>query len=109
MAQNDPYAPNAVSVPSSGSTTFDGSDGETNAAIVSGMMGSFDAEVYLEAHDGGSWQEVAQLTDANDNTTFSATWHTQFNRLLVSSGARRIRIDNVDSASGYVAVDGDER
>lgn len=114
MAANDPYTPDPVELDTSGgattTTNFDGSGSSTNAAIVTGLMGTLDCEVYLEAWDGSSWQVVAQLTDDQGNTTFSADWHSQFNRLVVATDARRIRIDSVDSSSGgWVAVEGDER
>lgn len=111
MARNDPFTPDHVSVASDGSTTFDGSSGGTGSAIISGIYANFDAEVYIESsNDGGtSWSQVTQLSDDNDNLTFTASWHSQFNRVMISSGNRRVRIDNVDSASGLVAIDGDER
>jgi len=111
MARNDPFTPNFETVNSSNSVTFDGSSGGTGTVIVSGLYGSFDAEIYIEAsNDGGSsWTQVTQLKDEFGNNTFTADWHTQFNRLMISSGSRRLRIDNIDSASGEVAIDGDER
>jgi len=109
MARNDPYTPSPVQVSSSGTTTFDGSAAATGTAIVSGLFGSFDAELRYQAYDGSSWQTVALLTDDAGNTTFSADWSTQFNRLMVSANDRRIEVSNVDSSSGYVAIDGDER
>jgi hypothetical protein len=113
MARNDPFTPDFVNVADTNSTTFDGSSGGTGTAIVSGMYADFDAEIYIEAsNDGGtSWTQISQLTDENGNTTFTSSWHTQFNRVMISSGSRRIRVDNVtgDSGSGEVAIDGDER
>jgi hypothetical protein len=113
MARNDPFTPDFATVSDGSSTTFDGSGGGTGSAIVSGMYGNFDAEIYIEAsNDGGSsWTQITQLTDESDNTTFTGPWHTQFNRVMISSGTRRIRVDNVtgDSGSGEVAIDGDER
>ena len=111
MAQNDPYIPDFLSIASSGSDNFDGSASSTDAAIISGVMGTADAELYIEAsNDGGSsWSTVTQLTDTDGATTFTADWHTQYNRLMVKVNTRRLRIDNVDSSSGNFAVDGDER
>lgn len=111
MARNDPFTPAAVNVASSGTTSFDGSGSGTGAAIVSGLYANFDAELYIEdSADGGStWNTVTQLTDDAGNLTFTAPWSTTFNRLMVKGSSRRIRVDNVDTASGYIAIDGDER
>jgi hypothetical protein len=109
MAANDPYIPDPVQVSNGASTTFDGTASETDTAIVSTLSGNFDAQIFLEAWDGNAWQEVAQFAAADGNNTFSADWNTQFNRQYVEVDGRRIRIDNVDSASGWVAVEGDER
>lgn len=90
---------------------FDGSSGGTGAAIISGIYANFDAELYIECSDDGgtSWIAATQLTDDSGNVTFSADWHSQFNRVMINSGSRRIRIDNVDTLEGVTAVDGDER
>lgn len=111
MARNDPFLPDHESVSDGESVEFDGSSGETGSAIVSGLYGDFDAELYIESStdDGSSWEEIVQLTDDEGETSFSSPWHSQFNRLMISDGIRRIRVDNVDSESGYVAIDGDER
>ena len=109
MAQNDPYLPDPVDVADGANATFDGTDAETDVAIVSGAMATFDAEVFIDAWDGTEWQEVTQLADANGDATFSANWHTQFNRVYVGTDRRRVRIENVSGASGWCAVEGDER
>ena len=109
MAQNDPFLPDPVDVAESANATFDGTDAETDVAIISGAMATFDATVHIDAWDGTEWQEVAQLADADDNETFSASWHTQFNRVYVGTDRRRVRIENVESTSGWCAVEGDER
>lgn len=109
MAQNDPYLPATVNVTSGGNTTFDGTASATDTAIMSGAMATFDAQIFIEAFDGTAWQTVTQLSDANGNATFAANWHTQFNRVYLSTNDRRVRIENVDSVSGYVAIEGDER
>lgn len=113
MARNDPYLPSPQSVDASGGTDptaiFDGSASSTGSAIVSGAMANIDATVFIEAFDGTAWQQVTQLSDANGNSTFSGSWHSQFNRVYVSTNDRRIRIENQDTVSGWVALDGDER
>ena len=109
MAQNDPFLPDPVDVASSANATFDGSDAETDVAIISGAMATFDAEVFIDAWDGTEWQEVTQLADAEGNVTFSGSWHTQFNRVYAGTERRRFRIENVDTDSGFCAVEGDER
>ena len=109
MARNDPYLPAPVNVADGSNATFDGSASSTDAAFISGAMGKFDATVYIDAWDGSTWQEVTQLTDASGNKTFSADWHTQFNRVYVAVDDRRLRIENGSGASGWAAVDGDER
>ena len=109
MAQNDPYLPDPVDVADSANATFDGTDAETDVAIVSGAMATFDAEVFIDAWDGTEWQEVTQLADAEGNATFSGPWHTQFNRVYAGTERRRFRIENVDTDSGFCAVEGDER
>lgn len=102
------YTPSPVSVASSGSTTFDGSTSSTGEAVVTSVVSAVDAEIYYEAFDGSTWQEITPIPDDAGNVTQTGPFHSQGNRLLVVSGQRRIRIDNVDSASGYVAIDGDE-
>ena len=87
----------------------DATDAGTNVAIVSGAMATFDAELYIDAWDGSTWQEVTQLSDDSGNATFSADWHTQFNRIYIGVDERRLRIENVDSSAGWTAVEGDER
>ena len=109
MAQNDPFLPDPVDVASSANATFDGSDAETDVAIISGAMATFDAEVFIDAWDGTEWQEVTQLADAEGNATFTANWHTQFNRVYAGTERRRFRIENVGDSSGFCAVEGDER
>ena len=109
MAQNDPFLPDPVDVADAANATFDGTDAATDVAIVSGAMATFDAEVFIDAWDGTEWQEVTQLADADGNATFSASWHTQFNRVYVGADRRRVRIENVSDASGWCAVEGDER
>jgi hypothetical protein len=106
----DIYGPDFVSVTNGNSITFDGSASSTNKALITSLSAGFDAQIFIErSNDNGStWQECSQLTDANGNDTFSADWHSQGNRILVSSGLRRIRIDNVDSASDVTEVIGDE-
>ena len=109
MAQNDPYLPDPVDVADESNATFDGTDADTDVAIVSGAMATFDAEVFIDAWDGTEWQEVTQLADADGNATFSGAWHTQFNRVYVGTDRRRVRIENVSDSSGFCAVEGDER
>ena len=110
MAQNDPYLPDFATVADGGSVTFDGSASSTGTAIINEVYGDFDAQIFIEAsNDGGtSWTQVTQLTDANGNTTFTGSFHTQFNRVYVDSGKRRLRIDDA-ATGGEVAVTGDER
>ncbi len=110
MAQNDPYLPDFATVADNGSTTFDGSASETDAAIISEVYADFDATVYIEAsNDGGtSWTEITTLSDDAGNATFTASWHTQFNRVFVAVGKRRLRIEDAGTG-GEVAVTGDER
>lgn len=102
------YTPTPVSVASGGSTTFDGSSSSTNEAVVTSVVGAFDAEIYYEAYDGTAWQEISPIPDSSGNVTYGSPFHSQGNRVLIVSGERRIRIDNVDTASGYIALDGDE-
>ena len=120
MAQNDPYLPDFATVADGGSVTFDGSASSTGTAIINEVYGDFDGaesfpewydrQIFIEAsNDGGtSWTQVTQLTDANGNTTFTGSFHTQFNRVYVDSGKRRLRIDDA-ATGGEVAVTGDER
>ena len=109
MARNDPYLPTTANVTAGSNTTFDGSASSTDTAIMSGAMATFDAEIYIEAYDGDVWQTVTQLADADGDTTFSENWHTQFNRVYLSTNDRRVRVENVGDSDGYVAVEGDER
>lgn len=105
-----PYTPSHATVASGGSVTFDGAGSGTNQAIIVSMAGDFDAEIFYEASDDGgtSWAQIAQMATDSGDVTFTADWHSQGNRLMVVSGERRIRVDNVDTADGVVAVDGDE-
>lgn len=110
MARNDPYLPDFATVADGGSTTFDGSASSTGTAIVNEIAGDFDAEIYIEeSNDGGtSWTQIAQLRTEQGKAVFDGPWHTQFNRLYVSSGARRLLVSDA-GAGGVVSVTGDER
>lgn len=111
MTRNDPYNPDYVSVADQSTATFDGSAAGTNAAIISEIAGNGDAELRIEeSNDGGStWQVITQLTDSEGSTTFTANFHTQFNRLLVEQGVRRLKVTNVSGGSAVYSVSGDER
>lgn len=115
MARNDPYTSASFGVADTGTAVFDGSDSSTGAAIVSGLSGNGDAEIRLQSYNGTSWVTVTQVTDDSGSATFSAQWHTQFNRVLVnggstpSSGDQRIEVTNVSGASADFSADGDER
>jgi hypothetical protein len=113
MAQNDPYNPDFITVADGGSGTFDASASAATGAIVSEVAGDTDAEIYIEeSNDGGSsWTQITQLEDEGGNTTFTAPFHSQFNRIMLEPGKRRLRIDNVDGGgnSGNYSVSGDER
>lgn len=110
MAANDPYLPDFATVADGGSTTFDGSDSSTGAAIVNEIAGNFDVSIFIEESNdsGSSWTQITQLTDANGNTVFTGDFHTQFNRVYVATGERRLRIDDAGTG-GNVSVTGDER
>lgn len=117
MARNDPFTTAAFGVADTNTFVIDGSDSATGAAIVSGVSGNADAEVRLQAYDGGAstWTTTALLDDANGNTTFSSDWHTQFNRIMVngggspSGGDQRLQVTNVSGGAGDFSADGDER
>jgi hypothetical protein len=110
MAQNDPYLPDFQTVADGGSVTFDGSASSTGTAIINEIAGNFDVQIFIEeSNDGGTnWTQVTQLQDANGNNTFSGSFHSQYNRVYVSSGERRLRIDDA-ATGGEVSVTGDER
>jgi hypothetical protein len=110
MARGDPYLPDFATVADGGSVTFDGSASSTDTAIINEIYGDFDVQIFIEAsNDGGTnWTQVTKLLDANGNAVFSGSFHTQFNRVYVSVGERRIRIDDAGTG-GEVAVTGDER
>jgi len=111
MARNDPYNPDFASLADQGTAVFDGSASATGAAIISEVAGNGDAELRIqESNDGGSnWQTIAQLTDSSGNTTFTGDFHSQFNRVLVESGVRRLQITNVNGATAVFSVSGDQR
>lgn len=113
MARGDPYNPDFQSIADGSSGTFDGSASATDAAIVSEFAGDTDAEIYIEeSNDGGtSWTQLTQLLTESGDTTFTGPYHSQFNRIMVEVGKRRVRIDNVDGtgASGNYSVSGDEK
>jgi len=117
MAQNDLVTTAAFGVADTGTFIVDGSDSATGAAIVSGLAGNANAEIRLQAFDGGasSWTTVSLLEDADSNTIFYADWHTQFNRVPVngggspSNGDQRLEVTNVSGGSGDFSADGDER
>lgn len=109
MPQGSPaYVPAPEDVADGASVDFVGTDSSSDAAIITSVYGSFDMHIYRIAHDGTDWVEVSQLTDDEGNATFEADVDSQFNRILVEESERGLRIYNVDSASGTVAVDGYE-
>jgi hypothetical protein len=110
MARNDPYLPDFATVAQGGSVVFDGSQSGTGAAIVNEVAGNFDCRIFIEESNtgGSSFTEVTQLADGNGNTIFSADFHSQFNRIYVSQGERRLRIDDAGTG-GEISVTGDER
>jgi hypothetical protein len=95
MARNDPYLPDFATVAQGGSVVFDGSASATGAAIVNEVAGNFDCRIFVEESNNG-------------NTIFSADFHSQFNRIYVSQGERRLRIDDAGTG-GEISVTGDER
>jgi hypothetical protein len=88
-----------------------GGTSSTDGAVVSEIAGDCDAEIYIEeSKDSGSnWFTVAQLEDDAGNVTFTADWHTQYNRVLIEKDVRRLFIKAVGSSDGRVSVSGDER
>lgn len=115
MAQNDPFTTAAFGVADAGTFVVDGSDSATGAAIISGLAGNGDAEIRLQAYDGAAWVTTAQLTDDAGSATFTADWHTQFNRVMVngggtpSAGDQRLEVTNVSGGPADFSADGDER
>jgi hypothetical protein len=111
MARNDPYLPDFATVASGNSVTFDGSASATGEAIVNEITGTFDCKIFIEESNNGgtSFTTVAQLSQQDGDLLFSADFHSQFNRIYVSQGERRIRFDNADSVSGEISITGDER
>jgi hypothetical protein len=111
MARGDPYNPVFSDIADAATTTFDGSASSTGSAIISEISGNGDAEIRVQhSNDGGStWTTIAQLEDDAGNLTFAADFHTQFNRIIVSSGTRRIEITNVSGGQAQYEVSGDER
>lgn len=112
MARNDPYIPDyADNIAAGSDVSFSGSTSTTSTAIINELYADQSAFIYIDgSNDGGTtWQTLTQLTDANGNTTFSGDWHTQFNRLYVSEGVRRVRINNQGSGDMHLGVTGDER
>jgi hypothetical protein len=110
MSRNDPYLPDFATVSNGGTTTFDGSESNTGQAIINEIAGNFDANLFVEeSNDGGTtFQVVAQLTTDTGNQIFSSDFHTQFNRIYVSQGERRLRVDDAGTG-GRISVTGDER
>lgn len=108
---DSPYLPDHEQVADGANVRFDGSDGPTDAAIISGVYADFDATIHIDGStDGGqTWEEIVQLTPEGEDNFFAAGFHTQFNRLMVSDGVRSLRIENVDTTTGLVGVDGDHR
>jgi len=111
MARGDPYNPDFADIADTNTATFDGSSSSTNAAVISEISGNGDAEIRVQhSNDSGStWTTVAQLENDAGNLTFNADFHTQFNRIIVSSGVRRIQITNVSGSQSQYDVSGDER
>lgn len=93
--------------------TFDGSGSATNNSIMATLMGSVDAQIYVDdsVDSGGHWDQVTQLEDDTGSAIFGANWDTQYNRRHIEANKRRLRveIDSGATSDGYVAVDGDER
>lgn len=113
---DSPYVPDHVTLDEQGgandSVTFDGSESDTDAAIISNFYGKVDCVIFVDASDdgGSTWEEVSQLEDDDGNPVFEADYHSQYNRVMVAVGKRRVRIENADSQNtGAVAVDGDQR
>lgn len=106
----DKFTPDPIEVTSGNTTTIDGTNSSTNSAIIATLVGGFDAQIFYEAYDSstGTWQEIALIGTDGGQDTFTADWSTQGNRWMVSDQERRLRIENVDSGSGFVAVDGDQ-
>ncbi len=115
MARDDPFTTAAFGVADTNTFIIDGSSSSTGAAIVSGVSGNEQAELRIQAYNGTSWVTVATLEDSSGSTSFSAPWHTQFNRIVVngggspSSGDQRIEVTNVSGNAGDFSADGDER
>ncbi len=113
MARNDPYLPDFETVPDGGSVTFDGSASATNAAIVNEVTGTIDAFIFIEeSNDGGTTFEVVAQLQAGTTDTHVADFHSQFNRIYVSVGERRLRFVDANpgnGASGTISITGDER
>jgi hypothetical protein len=110
MGRNDPYLPDFQTVASGGSVTFDGTQSGTNQAIINEVAGNFDANLFIEESNNGgtTFEVIAQLTTESGNTIFSADFHSQFNRIYVSKGERRLRIDDAGTG-GRISITGDER
>jgi hypothetical protein len=107
MTVLQPFTPSPVSVASGSNVTIDGSSVSTNKVLVTSMGAKFDAEVFIDAYDGATWQETRQLAASDGSTTLTADWDTQANRILCVANERRLRIENVDTASGQFSAEGD--
>lgn len=103
-----PYTPTTQEVLSGDFVTFDGTEGDTDSAIIVSFAANFDAKIIYEAADGvGTWQQISTIGSESGDPIFTAEWHSQGNRFLISKDSRRIKIENVDTVSGWIAVDGD--
>ena len=107
MSALNPYTPAPQSVDSDENVAIDGSDTPDGKVLVTSFGGKFDAEVFIDAHDGTEWIETRQLGTKDGDSTLTADWDTQGNRILCVENERRVRIENVDSESGQFSVEGD--
>lgn len=104
------YTPDYADIGASATATFDGSASSTGDADISSLAGNGDAEIRIEAsNDGGStWTTITLLENASGGTTFSGSWHTQFNKLPVSTNTRRVKITNTSGGQAQYSVAGNE-
>ena len=96
MGVGDVFHDTANSLASAGDFIIEGADAATGAAEVGELGGSGAAEIYKESDpDGDGTFEVSILIQS-----FTGTWHTQQNGLVVSASNRtRLRVSNTSGAA----------
>lgn len=98
------YHPPIKNIESQSSVYFDGSQSSTGAAYVEEISGNFNARIYIEHANNGSFERVSQFPTAR----LQHSWHTTDINMKLIENSRRICITNASTDSGVVEMIGEE-